>query len=183
MRGSKRKQGVKDELPLHIRSLYRYALALTRDGEDAHDLVQDCCTVALDNANRFQRGTNLRAWLFTIMHNRHVSHLRKNSRRGEHVAVKDAFDSLVQPSDQIARLELRDLAVALDELDEEFREVLILVSVEGLSYQEVSDVMGIPVGTVTSRLSRARSTLRRIMSRNDEYRAAEPSPRALRVIK
>ena len=182
MRG-KSKQGVKDELPRHIRSLYRYALALTRNGEDAHDLVQDCCTVALDKAHRFERGTNLRAWLFTIMHNRHVSHLRKQSRIGEHVAVNEAFERLIHPSDQIARLELRDLAAALDELDEEFREVLVLVSVEGLSYQEVSDVLGIPVGTVTSRLSRARSMLRQLMSRDDGRRAAASSRGNFRVIK
>lgn len=176
-------KGVKDELPHHIRGLYRYALALTRDSDDAHDLVQDCCTVALDNAHRFEAGTNLRAWLFTIMHNRHVSHLRKQGRVGEHVTVNDAFERLVHPSDQIARLELRDLAAALDELDEEFREVLILVSVEGLSYQEVSDVIGIPVGTVTSRLSRARSTLRRLMSRDNGAGLTESSRTRFRVIK
>ncbi len=178
-----RKQGVKEELPDHIRGLYRYALALTRNGDDAHDLVQDCCTTALDNAHRFECGTNLRAWLFTIMHNRHVSHLRKQSRIGEHVAVNEAFERLIHPSDQIARPELRDLAAALDEMDDDFREVLMLVSVEGFSYQEVAEVLGIPVGTVTSRLSRARSMLRQSMNDNDGRRRTTPSRTTFRVIK
>ena len=90
-----RKQGLKDELPLHIRGLYRYALALTRDDQDAHDLVQDCCTQALDNEHRFERGTNLRAWLFTIMHNRHVSHVRKQSRIGMPVPFSEAGGRMI----------------------------------------------------------------------------------------
>jgi len=179
----KQRKSVKEELPHHLRSLYRYALALTRDGESAHDLVQDCCTVALDNAHRFQPGTNLRAWLFTIMHNRHVSHLRKRNRAAEHVSVNDASERLVHPPDQMARLELRDLSAALDALDEEFREVLLLVSVEGMRYQEVADVIGIPVGTVTSRLSRARSALRQHMSHDRSSQAAHSSQTRFRIIK
>jgi RNA polymerase sigma-70 factor (ECF subfamily) len=178
-----RKKSLKEELPLHVRSLYRYALALTRDSEEAHDLVQDCCTAALDNERQFERGTNLRAWLFTIMHNRHVSRMRKRSRTAEHVPFSEVTGWLVHPSNQMARLEFRDLVAAVDELEDEFREVLILVSVEGLSYKEVSEVLGVPVGTVTSRLSRARSMLRRRMSRHEGRGAAEAFFAGLRVIR
>jgi RNA polymerase sigma-70 factor (ECF subfamily) len=176
------KKSLKEELPLHIRSLHRYALALTRDGEEAHDLVQDCCTVALGNAHRFEPGTNLRAWLFTVMHNRHISRLRKMQRNEEHVPFSEETAWLVHPSNQMARLEFRDLVAAMDQLEDEFREVLILVSVEGMSYKEVAEIVGVPVGTVTSRLSRARSTLRRLMS-HKRGAAAAPGLTALRVIK
>lgn len=184
--GKRRKQTLKEELPLHIRSLNRYALALTRDGDEAHDLVQDCCTMALDNEHRFERGTNLRAWLFTIMHNRHISRVRKRNRHEEHVPYSEATAWLAHPSNQLARLEFRDLVVALDQLDEEFREVLILVSVEGLSYKEVAEVLDVPVGTVTSRLSRARATLRRLLSHGTSSSAAavpRPPLAAFRVVK
>ena len=179
MAGSK--QNLKDELPLHIRSLYRYALALTRNDEEAHDLVQECCTAALDNECRYSPGTNLRAWLFTIMHNKHVSRLRNERRIGDPLPV-EAAERLLHPSNQMSRLEFRDLVAALDRLDEEFREVLILVSVEGLSYREVSEVLDVPVGTVTSRLSRARSMLRHLMGGRDKGRA-RPASAGLRVVR
>ena len=177
------KPGLKEDLPRHIRSLYRYAIALTRCGDRAHDLVQDCCTTALDKEHQFERGTNLRAWLFTIMHNRHISQIRKQSRIGEHVPLNESMARLIHPSDQMTRLEVRDMVAALDQLDQEFREVLLLVTVEGLSYQEVADTLGIPVGTVTSRLSRARKTLRHLLGHNDGCRPTESSLSRLRVVK
>lgn len=177
------RQSLKEELPLHMRRLYRYALVLTRDEEEAHDLVQDCCTAALDNEHQFERGTNLRAWLFTIMHNRHISRVRKRNRTVEHLPFNDVTGRLFYQSNQMARLEFRDLVAAVGELEDEFREVLILVSVEGLSYREVADILGVPVGTVTSRLSRARSTLRRRMSRNHQRGTDKSSLMGLRVIR
>jgi RNA polymerase sigma-70 factor (ECF subfamily) len=180
--GERRRCSLKEELPLHIRSLYRYALALTRNDDDAHDLVQDCCTVALDKQDQFEPGTNLRAWLFTIMHNRHISRLRRQGGAGPHVSMDEAH-RVQLPSSQIARLEFRDLIRALDRLDDEFREVLLLVTVEGLSYQEVSDILDMPVGTVTSRLSRARSMLRRMMDRTGEGADRVAPGFKLRVVK
>lgn len=158
-------------------------MALTRDEDRAHDLVQDTCTAALDNARRFKPGTNLRAWLFTIMHNRHVSHIRRESRAGPHLPLADESARLAQPSTQVWRLEFRDLVAALDQLDEQFREVLILVTVEGLSYQDVADILDIPVGTVTSRLSRARSMLRSLLESGEERPPADTARPAFRVIK
>jgi RNA polymerase sigma-70 factor (ECF subfamily) len=177
-----RGESLKEELPLHIRSLYRYALALTRNDDDAHDLVQDCCTTALDKQEKFEPGTNLRAWLFTIMHNRHVSRLRKLHNRVTHVPVDEA-PPVPHPSNQISRLEFRDLVAALDKMDEDFREVLILVTVEGMSYQEVSRILDVPIGTVTSRLSRARSMLRRLMGHVTEGIGGAGFRPALRVVK
>jgi RNA polymerase sigma-70 factor (ECF subfamily) len=172
---------LKEELPLHIRSLYRYALALTRNDDEAHDLVQDCCTVALDKQDMFKPGTNLRAWLFTIMHNRHVTRLRRRMQGVEHVPVSQAA-RVSQPSNQLSRLEFRDLVAAMEQLDDEFREVLVLVTVEGLSYKEVAEVLDMPVGTVTSRLSRARAQLRRLMAGSGQ-KGAGPVAAPLRVVK
>lgn len=166
------RQDIKDDLPLHIRSLYRYALALTRNQDEAHDLVQDCCLTALDKQDLFRAGSNLRAWLFAIMHNRHVSGLRKKAARPRLVEASEALTA-AHPSAQMARLEFRDLVSALDAIGEEFREVLVLVTVEGLSYREVSEVLDVPVGTVTSRLSRARRMLRDFMEHGT---AAPPDP-------
>ena len=180
--GLKTRHGkLKEELPLHIRSLYRYALALTRSDDGAHDLVQDCCAVALDKEHLFEPGTNLRAWLFTIMHNRHVTRLRQRIPGVEHVSMSQAA-RVSQPSNQIARLEFRDLVAAMEQLDDEFREVLILVTVEGLSYKEVAEVLDLPVGTVTSRLSRARAHLRRLMAGSGQKGAARVAA-PLRVVK
>lgn len=148
------------QLELHIASLRRYARALLRDRSDADDLVQESLARALSRASFFKEGTNLRAWLFTIMHNVHINQVRRKAVRPAEVAVDDVAAMLSGPPGQEHRLELRDMQRALSELPEEQRKVLLLVALEGMKYEEVAAVLGIPVGTVMSRLSRAREALR-----------------------
>ncbi|MBY6261496.1 sigma-70 family RNA polymerase sigma factor [Azospirillum sp. 412522] len=148
------------DLEVHIASLRRYARALLRNSADAEDLVQEALTRAVARADSFQAGTNLRAWLFTILHNIHVNQVRSKAARPQEVDVDDVESKLVSPPRQEERVELREMMRAVDELPEEQRKVLLLVALEGLKYDEVADMLGVPIGTVMSRLSRAREAVR-----------------------
>jgi RNA polymerase sigma-70 factor, ECF subfamily len=146
-----------------IPRLRRYALALTRNEVAADDLVQDCLVRALAKQHLWQEGTDLRAWLFTILHNQHVNHVRRSVREGLAVAVCETEPSLTRAADHEKRLELRDLDRALAQLPDEQRAVILMVGLEGMSYEAVADIIGVPVGTVRSRLSRGREALRHLM--------------------
>lgn len=158
----------------HIAALKRYARALLGDRMEAEDLVQDCLARALSRAHLWRPGTDLRAWLFTILHNIHVNNVRS---RLAHVAAEDVTLERVRPGiaappDQDARLELRDLARALDSIPEEQRHVLLLVGMEGMSYEEAARVSGVPIGTIMSRVARGRDALRRRMKFAEDARTA-----------
>jgi RNA polymerase sigma-70 factor (ECF subfamily) len=146
---------VEQEIP----RLRRYARALTHDRERADDLVQNCLMRALANQHRWQPGTNLRAWLFTILHNTRVSDLRRSTRE-ESCNELAMARMMPAPRAPDARLQLRDLERAIGELPESQRQVLLLIGLEEMSYDEVAAVLDRPVGTVRSRLSRARAALR-----------------------
>lgn len=148
------------ELEVHIASLRRYARALLHDRADAEDLVQEALARALSRADKFRPGTNLRAWLFTILHNVHVNQVRQKVSRPDEVPVEDVEYRLVSPARQEERIELRDMSRALDALPLEQRQVLLLVALEGLKYDEVAEALGVPIGTVMSRLSRGREAIR-----------------------
>ena len=145
-----------------IPRLRRYARALTRDSIRADDLVQNCLVRAIAKQHLWEQGTNLRAWLFTIMHNQHVNHVRHSVREGITVDLEDAPTMTAKPV-ATTRLELRDLERALGKLPTEQREAILLVGLEGMAYEEVAEVLGVPVGTVRSRLSRGRDALRQLM--------------------
>jgi RNA polymerase sigma-70 factor (ECF subfamily) len=159
-------------LELEIPRLRRYARALTRDVSRADDLVQNCLTRALAKQHLWQPGTNLRAWLFTIQHHQHVNDVRRSIREGSHVMLDEARELTVQ-SNAIPALQLRDLAVALGKLQPEQRQVILLVGLEGMPYDEVASVLNVPVGTVRSRLSRGRDQLRRLMGAEEERAPGE----------
>ena len=146
-----------------IPRLRRYARALTRDATRADDLVQSCLLRALAKSHLWQPGTDLRAWLFTILHNQHVNDVRRAVREGINIPVEDVAPMLTVPSTQGASLQLRDLERAMERLPEEQRQVLLLVGLEGMRYEEVATVLDVPVGTVRSRLSRGRDMLRYLM--------------------
>lgn len=148
------------DLEVHIASLRRYARSLLRNRVDAEDLVQEALTRAVARSDTFKAGTNLRAWLFTILHNVHVNQVRSRASRPDEVPVESVESRLVTPARQEERVELREMIRALDDLPEEQRQVLLLVALEGLKYEEVAATIGVPIGTVMSRLSRAREALR-----------------------
>jgi RNA polymerase sigma-70 factor, ECF subfamily len=152
-------QSIAAEIP----RLRRYARALARDAATADDLVQDCLTRALDKLHLWQDGTDLRAWLFTILHNQYVNQVRRSVREGAAVGLSETEPLLTRPPHQSRRLELRDLERAMTRLPEEQRSVILLVGLEGMRYEEVAAVLKVPVGTVRSRLSRGREALRRLM--------------------
>jgi RNA polymerase sigma-70 factor, ECF subfamily len=154
-------------LEVEIPRLRRYARALTRDVSRADDLVQSCLTRAVAKQHLWQPGTDLRAWLFTILHNQHVNDVRRSVREGVSVAVEDMAPMLTVASNAIAALQLRDLEAAIAKLPQEQRQVILLVGLEGMRYEEVAMILGVPVGTVRSRLSRGREALRKLMGMDE----------------
>src|SRR4029077_11345574 len=154
-------------LEAQIPRLRRYARALTRDIVRADDLVQSCLTRAVAKQHLWQPGTNLRAWLFTILHNQHVNDVRRGVRDGNNVELTEA-STLAVESNAIPTLELRDLETAIGKFPPEQRQVILLVGLEGMAYEEVAKVLRVPVGTVRSRLSRGRDQLRLLMGMEEE---------------
>ena len=163
----------------HLGALRRYARALLGSAADADDLVQECLARALARTSLWRPVRNMRAYLFTILHNVHADRMSRRNRALDVVpldgAAATAATHPATPPSQYGRLELRDLALALTRLPEEQRQVVLLVGLEGMSYQEVATVLDVPVGTVMSRLSRGREALRQLM--------AAKSPANLRRVK
>jgi RNA polymerase sigma-70 factor, ECF subfamily len=151
------------QLETQIPRLRRYARVLCRDAERADELVQDCLYRAIRKSHLFQPGSNLRAWLFTILHNLYVNSVRRGTRESINVPLEDVEPVLMERPAQGSGLTLRDLGRAMTRLAEEQRQVLLLVGLEGMSYDEVASILGVPVGTVRSRLSRGREELRRML--------------------
>ena len=151
------------EIEAEIPRLRRYARALTRDAATADDLVQDCLTRALGKVHLWQKGTDLRAWLFTILHNQYVNYVRRSVREGAAVGLTENESLLTGAPQQGRRLELRDLERAIARLPEEQRSAILLVGLEGMRYEEVAAVLDVPVGTIRSRLSRGREALRKLV--------------------
>lgn len=152
----------RDVIVAEIPRLRRYARALTGQGDRADDLVQDTLERALEKWRFWQSSRDLRPWLFSIMHNLHVDYYRREAR----VDYREDEDlpDLPQRAEQADALELRDLDRALAMLPLEQREVLLLVALEELSYADVAKALGLPAGTVMSRLSRARTRLKSILA-------------------
>lgn len=151
-----------------IPGLRRYARALLRDTLKADDLVQSCLVRAIAKQHLWQPGTDLRAWLFTILHNLHVTDIRRSQREqadGE-LAMSSVMTTPLAPD---ARLELLDLDRAIAKLPQNQRQVVLLVGLEGISYEEAANILAVPIGTVRSRLGRARVSLRKKL-----YRPAKP---------
>lgn len=165
-----------------IPSLRRYARSLLRDVTAADDLVQDCLERVIRNWHGRRPDGDARTWTFTILHNLAINQMRQATRRGPHIAIEDAQEGvLAHPAAQDAGLRHRDIVAALDTLPEEQRSVLLLVSIEDLSYAEAARVLDIPIGTVMSRLARARDRLAAIM--NDEAPAPAGRISGLRRVK
>ena len=152
----------RDELVNHLPALRAFALSLTRDGSAADDLVQDTIVKAWTNIEKFQPGTNLRAWLFTILRNTFYSARRKTRRE---VSDSDGIHAarLAARPEHDGRLAMNDFKVAFAQLPDEQREALILVGGSGFSYEEAAQMTGVAVGTVKSRANRGRRKLAELM--------------------
>lgn len=165
------RQPIVDQIP----ALRRYARALTGDAWAADDLVQDTLERACNKWRLWAVGSDLRAWLFTIMHNLFVNQIRQASRQasGRLVDIDDLGHELEAPSVNLG--EGVDLQRCLLRLPADQREVLLLVTMEDLSYAAVADITGVPIGTVMSRLSRARSRMQELMDAPSQTRPV-PQP-------
>lgn len=156
---------LRDRLAEHIPRLRRYARVLLKgDTLAADDLVQDCLERALDRLHLWRRGSDLRAWLFTIMHNLYVNQCRRAASGPRFVDLVDDAPSAFAPGGAESGIALGELERALDTLAPQQREVLLLVALEGLRYKEVATILGVPEGTVMSRLARARQQLRKTLN-------------------
>ena len=163
-------QGFKTDLLGAIPSLRAFAVSLTQNADKADDLVQETLVKAWDKHESFQPGTNLKAWLFTILRNEFYSQMRK---RGREVQDSDGIMTArlaVHPA-QHGQLDLKDFRGALEQLPEDQREAIILIGASGFSYEEAAEICGCAVGTIKSRVSRARTRLQEILkiSGEDEY--------------
>jgi RNA polymerase sigma-70 factor, ECF subfamily len=157
----------RDELQKMIPRLRQYACALTRDPSQADDLVQAALTHAMEKETYWVPGTDLRAWLFTIMHNLFVSQARRRNRSPVCTSTRLEHWAPAAPGRQEDALVLRDLDRGLARLPTDYRLILLLVGVQDMSYQEASSVLQIPMGTLKSRLSRARDILRRYIEHGE----------------
>ena len=146
-----------------IPRLRRYARALTRNRERADDLVQDTLSRALVKEQFWQPGTNLRAWLFTIMHNQNVNNVRLPVVRESRMVDMEQLSPMPATTDPTASRQMFELERALAQLPVEQRQVILLVGLEGMSYEDATGILSVPVGTVRSRLSRGRDTLRKLL--------------------
>jgi len=156
-----------------IPALRRYARALLRDRESADELVQDCLERVISRWSQRREADDTRQWVFAILHNLAMNRLRQQTRRGLHLAMEDlGEDELSTPAQQEHHVTHHELMRALDLLPDDQRAVLLLVAVEDLSYAEAAKTLEIPIGTVMSRLSRARQRVHRMLDGIDPMPSA-----------
>ena len=194
-RRKKRELFAKEVLP-HVDTLYRFGVALTRDLNEADDLVQETILKALQSFDSYEPGTNCRAWLLKIMRNTYINWVRARGRETfledvgrniESFASQGAGRTVAaRPAGPEAQMVLvstgRQLLTALDSLPTEYRTTMVLVDVEGLSYKEAAEVMDVPIGTVMSRLYRARRLMRKRLGELGVHSGASETEQSGHVI-
>ncbi len=157
----------RDELVEHLPAMRAFAISLTRNGSLADDMVQDTVVKAWTNIDKFQPGTNMRAWLFTILRNTYYSSRRKSNRE-----VSDAdgifTEGLAEKPAHDGHLQMMDFREALAKLKVEQREALLLIGASGFTYEEAAEMCGVAVGTIKSRTNRARAQLAELMGLKDD---------------
>lgn len=158
----------RNDITAFIPGLRRYAMSLIRNPADAEELVQETLCRAIERMRSWRGIRNTRAYLYTILHNLYVDRFVKSGMRNEVIFEKIVEQNLVVAPSQFYRVELRELDEAVRQLPEEHRAVILLVGLEGMTYATAATVLGIPVGTVMSRLSRARETLRVLTGRDKD---------------
>ncbi|MFT5066779.1 MAG: RNA polymerase sigma-70 factor (ECF subfamily) [Yoonia sp.] len=164
--------GVREELERSIHdyttSLRRYALVLTRNSDAAEDLVQETLVKAIAASERWEAGTDLRVWMFRIMHNTHISERRRHQVRE---LAKPMLPKPVDTTDPTTRIELQQVLDALDQLPESQRQPIVLIALQDMSYAEAARILDVPLGTFYSRIGRGRAALRKII---EGFRPARP---------
>ena len=156
----------RDGLVDHLPALRAFALSLTRNGATADDMVQDTVVKAWTNIDKFKPGTNMRAWLFTILRNTYYSSRRKLNREGADVDGVFAGSVSVKP-DHDGRMQLADFKKAFETLPDEQREALVLVGAAGFTYEEAAETCGVAIGTIKSRANRGRARLAELLELED----------------
>ncbi len=160
-------QDPRDELVEHLPAMRAFAISLTRNGSVADDMVQDTLVKAWTNIDKFEPGTNMRAWLFTILRNTYYSSRRKTNR--EVSDVDGVFtDNLAEKPAHDGHLQMQDFRAALAKLNVEQREALLLIGASGFSYEEAAEMCGVAVGTIKSRTNRARAQLAKLMGLKED---------------
>jgi RNA polymerase sigma-70 factor (ECF subfamily) len=186
---ARKRQEFEAEAMPHMQALYNFALRLCRDSEDAADLVQETFLKAFRFFDKFERGTNCKAWLFRILKNSYINRYRKTSKEPDVVGydvVEDFYETIRDPNiaasapeEEVFSNAMDDVvARAIEELPEEFRTVIILCDIEEFTYEEIADFVDCPIGTVRSRLHRARKMLASRLydyARERGYGSGEPA--------
>ncbi|MDR7031789.1 sigma-70 family RNA polymerase sigma factor [Mesorhizobium sp. BE184] len=163
-----KKAAILNEIP----RLRRYARSLLRDRDAADDLVQDCLERALLRLDNWQTGETPRKWLFTIMHHLFIDGLRRTSRRGEAAMLPlDAGEVSSVPAEQAENMASRAIIDALQAIGPDRRAALVMVAIEGFSYAEAATILGVPAGTLMSRIARGREDLRVLLEGSARRRA------------
>ncbi len=173
--------GIKAELISAIPNLRAFAVSLSGNGDRADDLVQETLVKAWTNLGSFTEGTNLTAWLFTILRNIYYSDYRKRRREADDPDGVMA-SKMVSPAAQNAHMDFLDFRSALQKLPVEQREAIILVAASGLSYEEAAEICGCAAGTMKSRVNRARNRLAEMLSLEDAYLLGESDDRSHRRV-
>ncbi len=150
-----------NEVEACVPALRRYAIALIRNRDEADDLVHDCLVAAISKLHTRRDDADMRAWLFTILHNLFISQRRRLKIRPDTMELNEAHaNTASHPASQDDRLHWRDMLRGLEHLPDEQRSVVLLIAVEDLSYAETAAILGVPIGTIMSRLARGREKLR-----------------------
>lgn len=167
----RKQEDFEDEIIPHLDAMYNFALRLTSDPSDAEDLVQDTIVKAFRFFNSYEKGTNAKAWLFRILKNSYINNYRKKSKQPNQVdydEVSTFYETIRAERTDTSDLEDKmfrdliddDISIALDELPEDFRTVVLLCDVEDFTYEEIANMLDVPIGTIRSRLHRGRNLLK-----------------------
>ena len=167
----KKQEDFEEEIIPHLDAMYNFALRLTSEPNDAEDLVQDTIVKAYRFFSSYEKGTNAKAWLFRILKNSYINNYRKNSKKPNQVdydEISTFYETIRAERTDTSDLEDKmfrdliddDISKALDELPEDFRTVVLLCDVKGFTYEEIANMLDVPIGTIRSRLHRGRNLLK-----------------------
>ncbi|GAA5521666.1 sigma-70 family RNA polymerase sigma factor [Aliifodinibius salicampi] len=180
-----KQEDFEEEIIPHLDAMYNFALRLTSDPSDAEDLVQDTIVKAYRFFSSYEKGTNAKAWLFRILKNSYINNYRKKSKKPNQVdydEVSTFYETIRAERTDTSDLEDKmfrdliddDISNALDELPEDFRTVVLLCDVEGFTYEEIANMLDVPIGTIRSRLHRGRNLLKSQLMEYAQERGYQP---------